>query len=554
MDRRQSTVSVSQESVQVRSHSQSPTRNGQERRASVRRVVNPQVSQLDAISADSSDAVNTPQNDPSKEDQLLEISIDASGDNAFMSEQQQGAISWLGSPSEYGISESAIRETLESANEENQNDTGIGPGRVRAYADQDPNTAEWRMHPKHFFILSSAGKPVYSRYGDENKLSSTMGVVQALISMYQDSDDVIRTLHAGKLTVVFLVKGPLYFVLVSRTGEPETSLREQLLWLFYQIVSITTTTQLTRIFEKHHNFDLRRLLGGTEPFLDHLCETVGTEPSFMLSAIQCIRMSPQVRQAVGNALMASRTQAKEGLLYGMLIVKDRLITILRPKRHSFHPSDLHLIFNMVNSSSSFKTVPESWMPICLPKFNDASFLHAYVSYITPSYPGPASDMCLVLVCTDRDKFFEMAECRKTIVQQLTTSGSLFLLQEAIRKGNYTVEDIGIPGLRHFIYKSKPNIQFTMPLFTEPYTHSQTRLMYLYQHVRSEMTHRSAPLKSLYMATDHESIFGWNTVGFEVYAVFGPLVTKPNAVHALNALLRWIKQNEDSLFIVNAPTF
>lgn len=73
----------------------------------------------------------------------------------------------------------------------------------------------------------------------------------------------------------------------------------------------------------------------------------------------------------------ARNHAKDSILYGMLIVKNQLITILRPRKHSFHPSDLHLIFNMINSSSSFRAAPESWMPICLPKFNDKGFLHAY---------------------------------------------------------------------------------------------------------------------------------------------------------------------------------
>ena len=71
---------------------------------------------------------------------------------------------------------------------------------------------------------------------------------------------------------------------------------------------------------------------------------------------------------------------------------------------------------MVNSSTSFKSAPESWMPICLPKFNDKGFLHAYVSYITPTYPGPASDLCLVLVSSDRDKFFELSQCKQLILQ------------------------------------------------------------------------------------------------------------------------------------------
>lgn len=107
----------------------------------------------------------------------------------------------------------------------------------------------------------------------------------------------------------------------------------------------------------------------------------------------------------------------------------------------FKKPDLHLIFNMVNSSNSFKAVPESWMPICLPKFNDKGFLHTYVSYITPSYPGPAADICLVLVSNDRDKFFEMSECRQAIVQHMTSSGSLFLLQEAVRNSEYKIGNL-----------------------------------------------------------------------------------------------------------------
>jgi hypothetical protein len=104
----------------------------------------------------------------------------------------------------------------------------------------------------------------------------------------------------------------------------------------------------------------------------------------------------------------------------------------------FSKADLHLIVNMVNSSTSFKSAPESWMPICLPKFNDRGFVHAYVSYVTPQYPAPASNLCLVLVSPDRDKFFELSECRKSIVQHMTQSGALFLLQEAIRKSEYSI--------------------------------------------------------------------------------------------------------------------
>ena len=98
----------------------------------------------------------------------------------------------------------------------------------------DPDSDDWRSHDKHFFILSSAGKPIYSHKGDEDKLSTFMGVIQAIISVYIDLDDSIRYIfefelmksrcvNAGDYRIVFLVRGPLYFVVVTCTDEPESA-------------------------------------------------------------------------------------------------------------------------------------------------------------------------------------------------------------------------------------------------------------------------------------------------------------------------------------------
>lgn len=46
------------------------------------------------------------------------------------------------------------------------------------------------------------------------------------------------------------------------------------------------------------------------------------------------------------------------------------------KKYNLHPSDIHLVLNLVQSSESFKTA-ESWTPICLPKF-DSRYSHLFV--------------------------------------------------------------------------------------------------------------------------------------------------------------------------------
>lgn len=63
--------------------------------------------------------------------------------------------------------------------------------------EEDVTMDAWRMHRKHVFVLSEAGKPVYSRYGSEEALSSTMGVMMALVSFLEAEKNAIRSIHAG---------------------------------------------------------------------------------------------------------------------------------------------------------------------------------------------------------------------------------------------------------------------------------------------------------------------------------------------------------------------
>ncbi len=70
-----------------------------------------------------------------------------------------------------------------------------------------------------------------------------------------------RYLVAGNHKFVFLVKGPLILVAVSRTGEPVSQLIQQLTYVHSQIISILTAG-VNQIFEKRAHFDLRSLLGG----------------------------------------------------------------------------------------------------------------------------------------------------------------------------------------------------------------------------------------------------------------------------------------------------
>ena len=67
-----------------------------------------------------------------------------------------------------------------------------------SHRDEDVTAESWRQHRKHVFVLSEAGKPIYSRYGSEEALSSTMGVMMALVSFVQSGDNIIRSVYSGE--------------------------------------------------------------------------------------------------------------------------------------------------------------------------------------------------------------------------------------------------------------------------------------------------------------------------------------------------------------------
>ncbi len=88
--------------------------------------------------------------------------------------------------------------------------------------EEEGQSPEWANNEKHVFILSIAGKPIYSRFaaqpatmrhcfiffkkklsscticrhGNEDKLASIMGVMQALVSFVQDEQNQLRSVFA----------------------------------------------------------------------------------------------------------------------------------------------------------------------------------------------------------------------------------------------------------------------------------------------------------------------------------------------------------------------
>ncbi|XP_053891824.1 vacuolar fusion protein MON1 homolog A isoform X1 [Malaclemys terrapin pileata] len=413
--------------------------------------------------------------------------------------------------------------------------------------DEDMTMETWRMHQKHVFVLSEAGKPVYSRYGSEEALSSTMGVMMALVSFLEAEKNAIRSIHADGYKVVFVRRSPLVLVAMARTRQSEQEIAHELLYIYYQILSLLTWTQLNHIFQQKQNYDLRRLLAGSERITDNLLDLMARDPSFLMGAARCLPMAAGLRDTVSTCLQQAKAKS---LVFSILLSRNQLVSLVRRKDQFLHPIDLHLLFNLISSSSSFRE-GEAWTPICLPKFNSSGFFHAHISYLEQDM-----DLCLLLVSTDREDFFTVSDCKRRFQERLRKRGVSHALQEALRTPFYSISQVGIPDLRHFIYKSKSSGLFTSPEIEAPYVSEEEkqRLLELYQYLHSRAHNSSRPLKNIYFTGPSENLLAWVTSAFELYVCYSPLGTKAAAVSAVNKLMKWIRREEDRLFILTPQTY
>ncbi|KAE8224049.1 hypothetical protein CF319_g3004 [Tilletia indica] len=76
------------------------------------------------------------------------------------------------------------------------------------------------------------------------------------------------------------------------------------------------------------------------------------------------------------------------LLYALVLFQSQLITLLRPRKHSVHAADMHLLINAARASISSRSREggtgedlESWVPVCLPRFASGGFVWAHVSLL-----------------------------------------------------------------------------------------------------------------------------------------------------------------------------
>ncbi|KAJ0627591.1 putative vacuolar fusion protein Mon1 [Helianthus annuus] len=512
----------------------------------------------------------------------VEVEVEAEVDGGLSSPSSSGYAGERGSSGgsvSSGSGTDVIREVRD--NGESVGDDGVNTvDSVQAewisgkrHADEDDASISWRKRKKHFFILSHSGKPIYSRYGDEHKLAGFSATLQAIISFVENGGDCVKLVRAGKHQVVFLVKGPIYLVCISCTEEPYESLRGQLELLYGQMILILTRS-VDRCFEKNPKFDMTPLLGGTDAVFSSLIHLFSQNPATFLHAYTCLPLAYATRQAAGAIL---QDVADTGVVFAILMCKDKVVSLVGLQKSSLHPDDMLLLANFVMSSESFRT-SESFSPICLPRYNPMAFLYAYVHYLD-------ADTYLILLTASSQAFFHLKECRIRVETVLSKSNVLNEVQRSMSEGGLHIDRLpvdlsarsgslfhqnqrrqpesvvgiigGPAGLLHFIYRSIYLDQYVSSEFASPISSpsQQKRLYRAYQRLYASMHDKGiGPHKTQFRRDENYVLLCWVTQDFELYAAFDPLADKGAAIRICNRVCQWVKDVENEIFLLGASPF
>lgn len=390
----------------------------------------------------------------------------------------------------------------------------------RIALEKGGDLALFRKRLKQFFILSTAGKPIYSMNGSDDLVMGYMGLITTIVSTFQEGlKSELRCISHKNFSLTVMNKSPLLLVAVtsvSRELKPSSGstdcpsiIETQLKVIYNYILGVLSKLAISKSFEKRMNYDLRNILSQQDfKILDSMCMklTYGfyllsagdyeIDDSFFLetllnNAIQCGTVRKTTRAKLNSILLSTKKlKVKQNsstgsliildkilgsdkeryiasdLLFGILSFDKKILSYLRPKSHHLHNEDIRMLLSTVSElvqSQELNDSPELWVPLCMPNFNDSGFLYIFVKQVF--LPGIAEPITITLLSGNKHSFYDMKEVANYIVYKInkseTLSNTLVLELGHMSPSVPVLKELGVSRVRHFVYKHKGYNQLFM---------------------------------------------------------------------------------------------
>ena len=228
---------------------------------------------------------------------------------------------------------------------------------------------------RHFLIMTDGGKPVYSRYGDAIENNSIFATISAMITKFtifnnnNNFKEELNIISNNKNKIVFLQKGKLIFIVISKKNDSISLLLSQLEYLYIQLMSILTI----KFYGKLEDNPSKCLtaMTGTENLFEQIIKYSSNSFISLFNSYHVMSYISH-RKKINKIIEEYRGDA----LYCILMTPYEIISLSHSKNINIVPSDLVLIQTLIYSTEMLRT-QVSYVPICLPGISDEGYIQLY---------------------------------------------------------------------------------------------------------------------------------------------------------------------------------
>ncbi len=237
---------------------------------------------------------------------------------------------------------------------------------------------EFFTKKRHFLIMSDGGKPVYSRYGDPIENNSIFATLSAMITKFtifnsnNSFKENLNIISNNKNKIVFLKKGQLIFIALSKKEDCTSLLYSQLEYLYNQLMSILTISFYSKLEDNPSK--CLSTMSGTENLFEQIIQYSSKSFTSLFNAYQVMNYI-EGRDKLNKIADEYRGDA----LYCIIMSPYEIIAISRSNQINVVSSDLVLIQTLIYCQQMLRS-EESYVPICLPGISEQGYIQFYSNF------------------------------------------------------------------------------------------------------------------------------------------------------------------------------
>jgi hypothetical protein len=231
---------------------------------------------------------------------------------------------------------------------------------------------------RHFLIMSDGGKPVYSRYGDPIENNSIFATISAMITKFtifnsdNSSKEDLNVISNNKNKIVFLKKGQLIFIALSKKDDCTSLLISQLEYLYNQLMSILTISFYSKLGDNPSK--CLSTMSGTENLFEQIIQYSSNSFTSLFNSCQVMNYL-EGRDKLNKIAEECRGDA----LYCIIMTPYEIIALARSNQINVVSSDLVLIQTLIFCQEMLRS-QESYVPMCLPGISEQGYIQFYSNF------------------------------------------------------------------------------------------------------------------------------------------------------------------------------